>query len=186
VRSRLIGPVAAAAALLLAACSGAHAGEGRAAVPSAAPSVPPAAAAGGACILWDYGFIESKIGVRFTVAAADVEDETSTCVVQSDGADLPDLALSVVESTPADARTFATELEPKGAVKVPRLGRFGYRKVTPATAGRGPVVEVCWLSDAAQIQTLRFTFPPGAPADQVDQMGVRLILLAKALNTSRG
>ena len=44
----------------------------------------PAASAGGACILWDYAFIEQKIGVKFTVAAADQVDDTSTCVVQTE------------------------------------------------------------------------------------------------------
>jgi len=46
----------------------------------------PAASAGGACILWDYAFIQQKIGVTFTVAASDTVDDTSTCVVRTEAA----------------------------------------------------------------------------------------------------
>ena len=68
----------------------------------------PAASAGGACILWDYAFIEKMIGVQFTIAASDQIDDTSTCVVQTETADWPDLTLSVVESTKADAKQLQT------------------------------------------------------------------------------
>lgn len=146
----------------------------------------PAASAGGACILWDYAFIEEKIGVAFTVAASDQVDDTSTCVVQTETADWPDLALSVVESTKADAAMFTKELMPAKATKVTGLGKAGYRLVTKAAGKHGPTVEIGWLSEAKQLQTLRFTFPRGAQSDAVDDLSPRLLDLAKAMDTTAG
>lgn len=183
-RSRLIALGAAATLLALAGCTE------RKAEAEALPPVRlvqlPAASAGGACILWDYAFIEEKIGVKFTVAASDQIDDTSTCVVQTETADWPDLALSVVESTKADAKLFTKELMPKKATKVKGLGRAGYRLVTKAAGKHGPTVEIGWLSEAAQLQTLRFTFPKDAPATAVDALSPRLIELAKAMDTTSG
>src|SRR5690349_6501535 len=146
----------------------------------------PAASAGGACILWDYAFIEEKIGVAFTGAASDQDDDTSTCVVQTETADWPDLALSVVESTKADAAMFTKELMPANATKVTGLGKAGYRLVTKAAGKHGPTVEIGWLSEAKQLQTLRFTFPRGAQSDAVDDLSPRLLDLAKAMDTTGG
>ena len=146
----------------------------------------PAASAGGACILWDYAFIEQKIGVAFTIAAADQVDDTSTCVVQTETAEWPDLALSVVESTKADAALFTEELMPKKAKKLKGLGQAGYRLISKASGGHGPVVEIGWLSEAEQLQTLRFTFPKGAQSDAVDDLSPKLLGLAKAMDTTEG
>ena len=146
----------------------------------------PAASAGGACILWDYAFIEEKIGVAFTVAASDQIDDTSTCVVQTATADWPDLCLSVVESTTADAALFTEELMPKKATRLKGLGKAGYRLVRKASDGHGPSVEIGWLSEAEQLQTLRFTFPQDAQSDAVDDLAPRLLDLAKAMDTTEG
>ncbi len=146
----------------------------------------PAASAGGACILWDWGFIEEKIGVRFSVAAADQVDDTSTCVVQSVEQPWPDLALSVVETTKADADLFLAERMPAKATKLKGLGKAAYRLNSKAASDHGPAVEIGWLSEAKQLQTLRFTFAKGAKSAQVSDMNKRLLALAKAMDTTNG
>jgi hypothetical protein len=154
------------------------------------PPVPvaevPAASAGGACILWDWSFIEEKVGVRFSVAASDQVDDTSTCVVQTVSGSWPDLSLSVVEQTKADAKIFLADRMPKKAVKLKGLGKAGYRFNTAATAGHGPSVEIGWLSEAEQLQTLKFTFAKGASSASVTQMNTKLLDLAKAMDTTDG
>ncbi|WP_246606171.1 hypothetical protein [Paractinoplanes toevensis] len=146
----------------------------------------PAASAGGACILWDYDFIESKVGVKFEVAASDQIDDTSTCVVQMISTDYPDLALSVVESTQADAKLFNSDLKPEKATTIKGLGKAGYRLNTAASGQHGPVVEIGWLSEAKQLQTLRFTFAKTAKAADVTAMNNKLLTLAKAMDTTAG
>ena len=144
----------------------------------------PAASAGGACILWDYAMINSKIGVKFTVAASDQVADTSTCVVQTVEGDWPDLALSVVESTQADADLFLSDLKPAKATKLKGLGKAAYRLNTAASGGHGPTVEIGWLSEAKQLQTLRFTFAKNAKAADVTAMNNNLLTLAKAMDTT--
>jgi hypothetical protein len=146
----------------------------------------PAASAGGACILWDYAFIKSKIGVTFDVAASDQVDDTSTCVVQTVSGDWPDLALSVVESTQADADLFLDELKPAKATTLKGLGKAAYRLNSAASGGHGPVVEIGWLSEAKQLQTLRFTFAKTAKSTDVTAMNGKLLTLAKAMDTTNG
>ncbi|GIF36083.1 hypothetical protein [Actinoplanes xinjiangensis] len=146
----------------------------------------PAASAGGACILWDYDFIEQTIGIRFAVAAADQIEDTSTCVVQTMSAAWPDLALSVVETTTANATIFLDTRMPAKATKLTGLGRAGYRVNAKASGGHGPTVEIGWLSEAKQLQTLRFTFAKDATAADVKGMNTKLLELAKALSTTNG
>lgn len=146
----------------------------------------PAASAGGACILWDYGFIQEKIGVTFDVAAADQVASTSTCVVQTVAADWPDLVLSVVESTNADAALFYTDLMPAKAVRLKGLGKAGYRLNTGSTAQHGPSIEIGWLSEAKQLQTLRFTFAKNTKPADLAAMNTKLLNLAKAMDTTDG
>jgi hypothetical protein len=176
---------AAAAVLALAGCTN-EPDEGATGLPPVQLVQQPAASAGGACILWDYAFIEQTIGVKFTIAASDQIDDTSTCVVQTETADWPDLALSVVESTKADADLFAEELVPEKATKVKGLGQAGYRLITKASGGHGPSIEIGWLSEADQLQTLRYTFPKGAQKDAVDELSPKLLNLAKAMTTTAG
>jgi hypothetical protein len=184
VRSPLTALVAVAGLLVLTGCN-ARAGSDAAAAAPAPPAVEqPAASAGGACILWDYGFIQKQIGVRFTVAAADQVDDTSTCVVQTENGDYPDLALAVVESSKADAKLFLSTLAPKKSTALKGLGQAGYRLVSDAADGHGPTVEVGWLSEAAQLQTLRFTFAEGATTAAVTDLSDRLVTLAKAMDTT--
>jgi len=184
VRTRLFAIGAVAALLALTGCTAKRA---TVVIPSEPPIVQqPAASAGGACILWDYPFIQQKIGVTFTVAAAGESDDTSTCVVQTATGDYPDLALAVVESTTADGKLFLSTLKPKAASAVTGLGKAGYRLVTPASADRGPAIEIGWLSEAAQLQTLKFTFAAGASQASVNDMSAKLLVLAKAMDTTNG
>ncbi|RZU49623.1 hypothetical protein EV385_1376 [Krasilnikovia cinnamomea] len=182
-RSRLAALGAAATLLAPTGCSS---GKADAGLPPVQVIEQPAASAGGACILWDYAFIRDTIGVTFTVAGSDQVDDTSTCVVQTESGDYPNLALSVVESTKADANLFLQDLMPAKATRVKGLGRAGYRLLSGASGGHGPSVEVTWLSEAAQLQTLKFTFPKGAKQAQVDQLSTKLVSLAKAMNTTKG
>lgn len=184
-RSRWV--VLGAAALL--ALAGCDSGEAKAQFADAPAPVDlvqqPAASAGGACILWDYKFIKEKIGVDFSVAASTQVDETSTCVVQTVTGDWPALALSVVESTSADADVFNDE-KPDNATALKGLGKAGYRNSTAAADGHGPTIEISWLSEAKQLQTLRFTFPKNAKKDDVTAMNAKLLDLAKAMDTTNG
>ena len=181
-RSRLFAACWAAVLLALAGCTASASGSE---VPGPPVVQQPAASAGGACILWDYGFIQQKIGFTFTVAAAGESADTSTCVVQTETGDYPDLTLAVVESSKADSSTFLA-LKPAKATKLKGLGKAGYRLVTPASGDRGPTVEIAWLSEAAQLQTLKFTFAKGATSADVSAMSGKLLDLAKAMDTTNG
>ena len=182
-RSVVLG---AAVLLALAACDNRNDPDAVEALPPVDYVQQPAASAGGACILWDYDFIKGKIGVAFDVAASDQVADTSTCVVQTIGADWPDLALSVVESTTADSKLFLSDLKPDKAATLKGLGKAGYRLNSAATAAHGPVVEIGWLSEAKQLQTLRFTFAKTAKATDVTAMNTKLLNLAKAMDTTAG
>ncbi|MFI1989216.1 hypothetical protein [Actinoplanes sp. NPDC020271] len=148
--------------------------------------VAPAASAGGACILWDWALIKEKVGVDFSVAASGQVDDTSTCVVQTVEASWPDLSISVVDQTKADAKIFMATRAPKKSVALKGLGKAGYRLNTAAGSGHGPSVEIGWLSEAAQLQTLRFTFAKGASNSAVTRMNSGLLELAKAMDTTDG
>jgi hypothetical protein len=188
--SKRLAAIGAAVVLAVAGCS--DSGDESATLVTPAPSAAedlaeqPAASAGGACILWDYAFIEQTIGVRFAVAAADQVEDTSTCVVQTLVGAWPDLSLSVVETTTANADVFLDTRMPEKATKLTGLGRAGYRLNTKATAEHGPAVEIGWLSEAKQLQTVRFTFAKGATAADVKGMNTKLLNLAKALSTTNG
>lgn len=155
-------------------------------LPPVVVAVAPAASAGGACILWDWAFIEDRIGVRFSVAASGQVDDTSTCVVQTVEGSWPDLSLSVVDQTKADAKIFLATRMPKKATKLKGLGKAGYRLNSAATSGHGPSVEIGWLSEAAQLQTLKFTFAKSASNSAITQMNNGLFELAKAMDTTDG
>ncbi len=181
-RSRFVA-VGAAAALALAGCTD-KAGEP--ALPPVHVVEQPAASAGGACVLWDYAFIEDQIGVRFTVAAGETVDKTSTCVVQTENGTAPFLVYSVVDSTAADAEHFTESITPAKAAKVKGLGKAGYQLLGKAAKDVGPSIEVTWLSEAEQMQSLKFTFATGAPADAVPDLSNRRVSMAKTMDTTDG
>ncbi|SDT77988.1 hypothetical protein [Actinoplanes derwentensis] len=178
------------AVVMLFAVSGCTADNETAAIVEPAPSESaveiPAAAAGGACILWDYDLIQQTVGIRFEVAASDQVDDTSSCVVQKTDEPWPDLSLSVVETTKANAEVFLEERMPAKAAKLKGLGRAGYRAYGQPAGEHGISTEIGWLSEAKQLQTLRLTFPKGTPAAEVKKFDAGLLDLAKALSTTNG
>jgi len=184
VRSRFFALGAVAALLALAGCTNKKAEA--ADLPPVQVVEQPAASAGGACILWDYAFIQKKIGVKFDIAGSDQVEDTSTCVVRTADTDYPDLALSVVESTDADAELFNDNLVPAKATKLKGLGKAAYRLDAKASGDHGPSIEFGWLSEAAQLQTLKFTFPKNADAVAVKGMQTKLLSLAKSMDTTSG
>jgi len=184
VRSRLFALGAAGALLALTGCTDKKA--------EAAPMPPvqvveqPAASAGGACILWDWAFIQEKIGVKFDIAGSDQVEDTSSCVVRTANDSYPTLALSVVESTDADAALFTETLVPAKATKLKGLGKAAYRLDSKASGDHGPSVEIGWLSEAKQLQTLKFVFPKGASDATAKDLQPKLLSLAKAMDTTNG
>ena len=183
-RTRLLA-LGAGVALALSGCS-AQAADARPTLPPVQVVVPPAASAGGACILWDFDELEDQLGVRFDVAAAGHVDDTSTCVAQTGNGNRPDLMLSVVEQTPADADLYHALLVPAGATRITKLGKAAYRITGEPADRHGPTVEVGWLSSDRQLMTLRFTFPEGAGAAEADDMADKLVGLARTMAANAG
>jgi hypothetical protein len=153
------------------------------AVPLSVPPVVklPAAAGGGACRLLDYPVIEQATGTKFDVSASSVQGKTNTCVVQTELASRPDLALSVTPTT-ADAAVFADEM-PSGGRSVKGLGKAAYRAPLAAGKDYGAGVEVCWLTADGRMVSLRYTLAPGQGRPAADPFGDKLIALAKKIDT---
>jgi hypothetical protein len=105
-------------------------------------------------------------------------------VVQAVDGEYPDLILSVVESTTADAKLFLSDLKPDKATTLKGLGKAAYRVNAAASGDHGPSVEISWMSEADQLQSLKFTFGRSAPADDVTAMNGKLLNLAKAMDTT--
>jgi hypothetical protein len=176
--------------LLLAGCS-ANPAVPSGAGPSAASPSPtglrptrwPAAQAGGACQLLDYGVVEQIIGLTFEVAAGGRQDATYTCVLQRTGGTVPDLSLAVTPTT-ATPTIFRTALAPKGSTAVTGLGKVAYRAgVAPVPkAGRGSGIEIGWLSGNNRILVLRCTLAADATPETVAQLTTKLVELALAVD----
>jgi hypothetical protein len=150
----------------------------------AAPTGAPARPAGGACYLLDFADIDQTLGVRFDVAAASRSKDTYTCVVRPALTDQPDLSLSVTATT-ADASVFKDTVAPDGASAVAGLGKVGYRAALKAGAGKGPAVEVGWLSGDGRLLTLRFTLAVGQAATAAQAAAPKVVALAKKIDISR-
>jgi hypothetical protein len=188
----LIG--AAVAVVALAACTPAAAGR-PASIPSGAtPSVaptpsghlgppPPAAYAGGACLLLDYKEIKATLGVDFNVSAAADTSGTYSCVVQNSDAELPDLVLSIT-ATDLSAAEFTKDVQPAKAKAVPKLGLVGYEIPVAAASGAGPGVEVGWLSGNNRLMVLRYICPPGTPAADVTALLAKMADLAHQVDST--
>ncbi|WBB70282.1 hypothetical protein [Micromonospora sp. WMMD812] len=172
------------AGLVVLAVSGCGAERGPVRVPPPAPIAVDVAAAssGGACRLLDFAVIEQHVKVRFDVAAASDRGDTHTCVVRTEKATVPELTLTVTE-TSMDKATFAADLVPDSAAKVAGLGQQAYRRTTAASAGHGPVVEVGWLSTDGRLATLHWTSPRGTAKPAADKVAADLTALAKKVNT---
>ncbi|MFC8618765.1 hypothetical protein ACFT9M_20450 [Micromonospora purpureochromogenes] len=156
--------------------------------PVAVPAVDPvtvevaAASSGGACRLLDFAVIEEHAGVRFDVAAASDKGDTHTCVVRAEGATLPELTLTVTD-TSIDVPTFNADVLPDGATKVSKLGQVAYRRTVAKTAKHGPVAEVGWLATEDRLATLHWTCERGAPKAEAEELTGKLVSLAKKINT---
>ncbi|MEV4200632.1 hypothetical protein [Micromonospora globbae] len=142
----------------------------------------PAASSGGACRLLDFAVIEQHVNVRFDVAAASERGDTHTCVVRAGQATLPELTLTVTE-TSMDKATFAADVVPDSAGKVTGLGQQAYRRTTGAAGGHGPAAEVGWLSTDGRLATLRWTTPKGTARSAAEKLVAGLTALAKTVNT---
>ncbi|MEV4628907.1 hypothetical protein AB0J90_21835 [Micromonospora sp. NPDC049523] len=140
----------------------------------------PASAGGGVCQLLDYPAVEKAIGTLFDVSASTTSGKTSTCVLQSEEASRPDLALSVTPTT-ADSAVFADEM-PKGGQSVKGLGKAAYRLSLPAGKDYGAGVEVSWLSADGRMINLRYTFPAGEGKPAADALAGKLVTLAKEID----
>ena len=178
-RGRIVG--AGVAALLATGC-------GAEAEPVAVPPPAPvagdvtAASSGGACRLLDFGVIEQHMGLRFDVAAASETGDSHTCVVRAEQATLPDLTLTVTE-TSIDAVTFIADVVPEKTAKVAGLGQKAYRRTTSAKGALGPVAEVGWLATEGRLATLRYTSPRDTAKADAEKLADALIALAKQLDT---
>ncbi|MGK5444427.1 hypothetical protein ACSNN7_21760 [Micromonospora sp. URMC 105] len=156
--------------------------------PVAVPPVEPvtvevaAASSGGACRLLDFAVIEEHTGVRFDVAAASDKGDTHTCVVRSGSAALPELTLTVTD-TSIDVATFNADVLPGGTTKVSKLGQVAYRRTLAKTAKQGPVAEVGWLATEDRLATLRWTCAPRAAKAEAEELTGKLVALAKKINT---
>ncbi|MFJ8577700.1 hypothetical protein [Micromonospora sp. NPDC093277] len=173
--------LAASAILLTAGCA---AEATPVALPAAAPKPVEAAAAssGGACRLLDFGVIAKHTGARFDVAASVERGDTHTCVLRAEAALLPELTLSVTE-TSIDTSGFTQDVLPRGATKVTKLGKVAYRHHLPKTGKVGPVAEVSWLATEGRLATLRWTCPNGTDTAEAEKMTGKLVNLAKAVDT---
>jgi hypothetical protein len=141
---------------------------------------PPAALAGGACQLIEFEMLEKVLGDHYTVAASAKKDKTNTCVVRTEPAVVPEVALSVTP-TKADVAVFKDVVKPKGAKTVEGLGRIGYQVVLPPRPGAGPTLEVGWLAGDARLLFLHLTLPSGGASASA---APKLVALAKELDKS--
>ncbi|MEU5720357.1 hypothetical protein ABZ783_00830 [Micromonospora sp. NPDC047738] len=175
--------LAASAVLLTAGCA---AEATPVALPPAAPAPVEVAAAssGGACRLLDFGVIAKHTGVRFDVAAAVEQGDTHVCVVRAERKLLPELTLTVTE-TSIDTSGFTQDVLPRGATKVSKLGKIAYRQKLPKSGKTGPGAEVGWLATEGRLATLRWTCPAGTDPAEAEQLTGKLVNLAKAVDTRR-
>jgi hypothetical protein len=146
---------------------------------TASPSAPPPAAlAGGACLLLNYDVINSALGTQFDVAAAADRSGTYTCVVQG-SVPYPDLTLSITATTLTPAN-FTADVKPSGATTAAKLGKIGYSTSVPATSTAGSGIEVGWLSGNDRLIIMRYTAATGATAS--DPTG--MVSLARAVDAT--
>nr|BFE62635.1 hypothetical protein GCM10020063_071610 [Dactylosporangium thailandense] len=181
---RVLMAVVALSATLVAGCDDAGAS------PAAPPSTAPAAAAGGACQLLDFGMVNAKLGLNLSVAAGASMDNSFSCVLQTAAGSYPDLVLSVTTTT-IGADVFSSSIAPKGAQAVEGLGLVGYQRPTPAaenagpgTEKAGPGVEVGWLAGNKRIIKLSLRLAPDAGDDKAAAEMPKMVELAKLIDLS--
>ena len=126
---------------------------------SGAASAPPAAMAGGACLLLDFKVINSKLGTKFDVAGAADKSGTYTCVARGNDP-YPDLTLSIT-ATSLTTADFTSDVKPSGSTSVADLGQVGYVRQVKSSAKTGPGIEVGWLSGNDRLIVMRYTDASG-------------------------
>ncbi|MFG2046373.1 hypothetical protein ACGFIW_02925 [Micromonospora sp. NPDC048935] len=141
-----------------------------------------AASSGGACRLLDFAVVEQVVRTRFDVAAASEQGDTHTCVLRAGDAALPELTLSVSETT-IDKASFAADVVPEKAAKITGLGQQAYRRSTAAASGHGPVAEVGWLAADGRLATLSWTGARGSERAAAEKLTADLAALAKKVDT---
>lgn len=181
-RRVLVGAAVLALALgALTGCSGSgkpH--SGAAEVPTREPQPP--AVAGGSCQLLDYDEIAKDLGLTFDVAAASQVEQTYTCVLEREGAPLPDLTFSIALVSKLDIPTFKSKIIPSGAAVIGDLGKIGYSRTVPAGNGAGPTIEIGWLAGNQRLIILKCRLAADAPAGDAPAMVPKLLVLARRID----
>lgn len=122
----------------------------------APPQPKPAALAGGACLLMDFGVVNKALGSSFNVAAAADKSGTYTCVLETSKADVPNLTIAIT-STDLTVAEFKSLAVPSGSASVTGLGKIGYSEQIAAAKTTGAGVEVGWLSGNGRLIVMRYT-----------------------------
>jgi hypothetical protein len=156
-----------------------------AAVPARDEDRSPAAAAGGACQLFDFFAVEQLLGIQFEVAAAAQREATATCVLQRSGASYPDLTFAITPAT-VNAAGFKSAAAPPGSTELAGVGQAAYQVVRPASgadpAGPGPSVEIGWLTRTNQFITVRYRLGGQEAQKAAEDALPRVVELAKFLD----
>jgi hypothetical protein len=163
----------------LAACS--HPAEHKAS-PLPTPADLPAEAAGGSCQLLNFGEITTDLGLTFDIAAASQQKDTYTCVLEKEGAPLPDLTFSITLVSALDVNTFKAKVVPKGATVITDLGKIGYSRTLPAAAGVGPTAEVGWLAGNGRLIILSTRLTATSTPDDATALVPKLVVLARRID----
>jgi len=145
----------------------------------------PAALAGGACLLMDFGTVKKQLGTAFTVAAAADSSGSYTCVLQESSGTYPSLVLSIT-ATDLSTADFKANVVPDGSSSVSELGRIAYELQAPATKTAGPAVEIGWLSGNNRLIMFRYTFPTGTASAVATALGPKMVSLSKIVDQTTG
>lgn len=143
--------------------------------------VPPDAR-GGSCQLLDYAEVAQDLGITFDVAAAGQVDQTFTCVLEREGAPLPDLLLSIALVSDLDIPTFKSKVVPSGAAVIGDLGKIGYSRTTGPTSDAGPSAEVGWLAGNGRLIVLRCRLAKDAAPADATALVPKLVTLARRID----
>ncbi len=147
------------------------------------PSAPGAAMAGGACLLLDFGTINSDLGSSFDTAGAADKTGTYTCVVQAGVDRRPNLTLSITATT-LTTTDFTANIVPSGTKPVPQLGKIGYLEHLKPAAGAGPAIEVGWLSGNGRLIIMRYSLANSATDADATAAEAGMTALAKTVDVT--
>lgn len=141
-------------------------------------AVPPAANAGGLCAKLSYEQVETALGERFDVAAADgPENQTQSCVLRTSARDYPRFILSR-HPTQMSAEDFRRDFQPEGAAELAELGLAAYSQVLPPDQGSGARPQIDWLT-ADAVYTARWIPGPQVTNEAAQQTIAKLAQLGR-------